>query len=142
MAPPRPGPRAQPLSFPSRSPLVPRRHFRFSVFTFLVAILLSSQLVLCVPDSSGDDQASVTWVFPKGGETFYYLDTVNVSYQSSYSEPWLYIFCYMNETANTVRMSKATPRGTRTGLEYCQLTEPGQSATKRSIPTMHRSLYP
>lgn len=100
------------LSLPSRSPRVPRRSFRFSVFILVVAALLSSQLGLCAPDSSSDDQGSVTWVYPKGGESFHYLDTVNVSYQSSYSEPWLYIFCYRNETANTVRMSKSKPSGT------------------------------
>jgi hypothetical protein len=112
MVPSRADPR-EPLSFPSRSPLVPRRSFRSSVFALLVAALLSSQLALCAPDSSSDDQGSVTWVYPKGGESFHYLDTVNVSYQTSYSEPWLYIFCYSNETANTVRMSKATPNGAR-----------------------------
>lgn len=64
-----------------------------------------SQAVLCAPDTSTDDQRSVTWIYPNGEEIFHYLDTVNVSYQSPYPEPWLYTFCYNNETANTVRQS-------------------------------------
>lgn len=102
----------EPLSFPSRSPLVPRRSSRLSTFVLLVAALLASQVGLCAADSTSDEQRSVTWVYPKGGEVFHQLDTVNVSYQSSFSEPWLYIFCYRNETANTVRMSKPTFTGT------------------------------
>ncbi|KAK7699421.1 hypothetical protein SLS64_011717 [Diaporthe eres] len=79
---------------------------------FIVAGLLTSQFGLCAPDTSTDDQRSVTWIYPKGGEVFHQLDTVNVSYQSSYPEPWLYTFCYENETANTVRqirMQEAEP---------------------------------
>lgn len=98
----------EPLSFPSRSSLVPRRSFRLSTFVLLAAALLASQLGICAADSTSDEQRAVTWAYPKGGEVFHQLDTVNVSYQSSYSEPWLYIFCYRNETANTVRMSKPT----------------------------------
>lgn len=72
----------------------------------IVAVLLASQAATCAADSSNDDLGSVTWTFPRGGEVFHHLDTVNVTYQSSYAEPWLYIWCYENETENTVRFSK------------------------------------
>lgn len=106
MAPPRADP-WQLLSCPRRwrSTLDPGRSLRLSVLVFVVAGLLTSQVGRCAPDTSTDDQRSVTWIFPKGGEVFHNLDTVNVSYQSSYPEPWLYTFCYQNETANTVRQS-------------------------------------
>lgn len=81
------------------------------MLVFVVAGLLTSHVGLCAPDASTDDQLSVTWIYPKGGEVLYYLDTVNVSYQSSYPQPWLYTFCYENETANTVRQSMLTPNG-------------------------------
>lgn len=81
------------------------------MLVFVVAGLLTSQVGLCAPDASTDDQNSVTWIYPKEAEVFHYLDTVNVSYQSSYPQPWLYTFCYENETANTVRQSTPTPNG-------------------------------
>lgn len=106
----------EPLSLPSRSSLVPRRSSRLSTFVLLLTIFLASQGGLCAADSTSAEQREVTWAYPKGGEVFHQLDTVNVSYQSSYSEPWLYIFCYRNETANTVRMSKPTCTGTNQTL--------------------------
>ena len=116
MAPPRADP-WQPLSCPSRSSLGPGRSLRLPVLVFVVAGLLTSQGGRCAPDTSTDDQLSVTWIYPKGGEVFHNLDTVNVSYQSSYPDPWLYTFCYQNETANTVRQSMHTLNGsTRHGI--------------------------
>lgn len=110
MAPPRADP-WQRLSCPSRSTLDPGRSLRLSVLVFVVAGLLTSQVGRCASDASTDDQRSVTWIYPKGGEVFHNLDTVNVSYQSSYPDPWLYTFCYQNETANTVRQSMPTLNG-------------------------------
>lgn len=94
----------QPLSCPPRSSL---RLLPSSWLFGLVFVLgiLASQAGLCAADTSTGDQNSVTWIFPQGEEVFDYLDTVNVSYQSSYPDPWMYTFCYENETANTVRQS-------------------------------------
>ncbi|KAI3393461.1 hypothetical protein diail_4257 [Diaporthe ilicicola] len=92
----------QPVSCPPRSPLRLPPWLRLSGLAFGFGIL-ASQAGLCAADTSTDDQQSVTWIFPQGGEVFRYLDTVNVSYQSSYPDPWLYTFCYEDETANTVK---------------------------------------
>lgn len=108
------------------------------MLVFAIAGLLTSQVGLCAPDASTDEQLSVTWIYPKGGEVFHYLDTVNVSYQSSYPEPWLYTFCYENETANTVRQSTPTTQRAHPDLEPCQLTAPEQSACKKPSPMMPR----
>lgn len=89
----------------------PRRTFRLPALVLAVALLLTRQVGLCAPFPSTDDQRSVTWIYPTGAEVFHYLDTVNVTYQSSYPEPWLYTFCYENKTANTVRQSMLTPNG-------------------------------
>lgn len=97
---------SEPLSIPSRSPLPPRPSSPLSTFIFIIAVLLG----LCAADNSNDDPGSVAWTFPRGGEVFHHLDTVNVTYQSSYPAPWLYIWCYENETANTVRFSKPSSK--------------------------------
>ncbi|POS72915.1 hypothetical protein DHEL01_v208692 [Diaporthe helianthi] len=103
------------LSIPSRSTPVPgRRSFPFSTSILIVTALLASRVGLCAADSSNDNDdvddelGSVTWTFPRGGEIFHHLDTVNVTYQSSYSAPWLYIWCYENKTANTARFIRKT----------------------------------
>lgn len=52
----------------------------------------------------------VTFLYPAGGEMFYYLDTVNVTYTSSFSEPYLFTFCRKaDDSIRQVRMQEATP---------------------------------
>ncbi|KAJ0115744.1 hypothetical protein J7T55_010567 [Diaporthe amygdali] len=100
----------QPVICPPRSSPCRLRPFPISALVFVLAIL-ASHFGLCAADAS-DDQLSVTWIYPQGGEVFRYLDTVNVSYRSPYPDPWLYTFCYQNETANSVRqirMQEAEP---------------------------------
>ncbi|KAL1882900.1 hypothetical protein Daus18300_000538 [Diaporthe australafricana] len=92
----------QPLSCPPRSSLRLLPSLRLLGLFFILGIL-ASQAGLCAADTSTGDQNSVTWIFPQGEEVFQYLDTVNVSYQSLYPDPWMYTFCYENQTANTVR---------------------------------------
>jgi hypothetical protein len=40
-----------------------------------------------------DPNHGVTFIFPTSGLTFYYLDTINVVYDSSFTAPLLYTFC-------------------------------------------------
>lgn len=54
----------------------------------LLAVLLSSQ-----PSAAADDNHGVTFLFPTEGLTFYYLDTINVTYLSDFPHPNLYTFC-------------------------------------------------
>lgn len=75
---------------------------------YLYAIALTV-LAWCAAVEAADSQDPVTWIFPKGGEMFYYLDTVNVTYQSPYSNPWMYIFCYQDSTVNSVSESSFRP---------------------------------
>jgi hypothetical protein len=39
------------------------------------------------------DTHGVTFLYPTGNKTFYYLDTVNVSYVSPFATPLMYTFC-------------------------------------------------
>lgn len=54
-------------------------------------------------------QDAVRWIYPQGGETFYYLDTVNVEYQSSLIDPWIFLLCYKDETVNSNNQSLSYP---------------------------------
>ena len=54
----------------------------------IAALLLSSSSVFAAPTQHG-----VTFLFPVPGLTLYYLDTVNVSYTSTFSSPSLLTFC-------------------------------------------------
>ena len=71
-----------------------------SVFYLLIGLLPYADR------ASGKDDHGVHWVFPPdglqpssttnppaSGLTFYYLDTINVEYTSSFSKPLLYTFC-------------------------------------------------
>ncbi|KAK1770176.1 hypothetical protein QBC33DRAFT_603324 [Phialemonium atrogriseum] len=54
----------------------------------LVVVLLCSQ-----PLAAADDKHGVTFLFPTEGQTFYYLDTINVTYLRDFPHPHLYTFC-------------------------------------------------
>jgi hypothetical protein len=38
---------------------------------------------------AADSLDNVTWIYPKGGEIFYYLGNTNVTDQYSYSNLWI-----------------------------------------------------
>jgi hypothetical protein len=46
------------------------------------------QLKMAAVDSHG-----VTFLYPTGNHTFYYLDTINVTYLSPFASPLLYTYC-------------------------------------------------
>ena len=50
-------------------------------------------------------QIGVTFLFPTSGLEFKYLDTVNVTYTSSFGSPLLYTFCLRPDTAAPVLQS-------------------------------------
>ncbi|KAI1497860.1 hypothetical protein F5X99DRAFT_351216 [Biscogniauxia marginata] len=52
----------------------------------------------------------VTWQYPTEGLTFYYLDTVQVTYTSNFSGPFLYTFC-LDDVGNTIpkKLDEVTP---------------------------------
>ncbi|KAI5923567.1 hypothetical protein F4810DRAFT_199198 [Camillea tinctor] len=59
---------------------------------------------------TAENTNGVTWQYPTRGLTFYYLDTVQVTYTSNFSDPNLYTFC-SDENGNTVqkKLAAATP---------------------------------
>lgn len=54
-----------------------------------------SLVLLLLQSNDASAQASdATWLYPpKDGLTFYYQDTVNISYESTVSLPYLAIYC-------------------------------------------------
>jgi hypothetical protein len=64
---------------------------RTDVWHGVFYILLTAFLV--TPTTVSADDHGVVFLFPTPGLTFYYLDTVNVQYTSSFPSPNLYIFC-------------------------------------------------
>lgn len=44
--------------------------------------------------ASADD--SLRFLYPLGGLTFYYMNTLVVQYESNYSSPYLYTWCRLN----------------------------------------------
>lgn len=53
---------------------------------FLLLVLLSNHALVQASD--------VTWLYPpEDGLTFYYQDTVNISYESTVALPYLAIYC-------------------------------------------------
>lgn len=66
-------------------------------------------LAHCTTVQAGVAQDSVIWIYPEGGEMFYYLDTVNVTYQSSLGDLWLFIICYKDKTVDSLTESSSIP---------------------------------
>ena len=82
-------------SSPSLSPL--------SLFIFFGVWSL-----LAATGARAESENGVTFLYPAGGEMFYYLDTVNVTYTSSFSSPYLYTFC--STADDTVRQGECWRR--------------------------------
>lgn len=59
----------------------------------LVLSCVCWSLLLSASGARANGENGVTFLYPAGGETFYYLDTVNVTYTSSFSQPYLFTFC-------------------------------------------------
>ncbi|KUI69033.1 hypothetical protein VM1G_04678 [Cytospora mali] len=99
--------RSQSLSWPSSCRL--QLHGLSMPYLYAIALVI---LACCTAVDATDGQDDVNWIYPKGGEMFYFLDTVNVTYRSPYSNPWMFIFCYLDRTVNSVteiRMQEALP---------------------------------
>jgi hypothetical protein len=89
-----------------------RRHDPFlSRFRrFLVA-----GLVLIPSSAANNNLDGTTFLYPVGGESFYNLDTVKVTYESTFVAPVLYTFCSINGVTTqstsppSTRLSAASP---------------------------------
>lgn len=71
-------------------------------------------LLLLVFQSNHASASDATWLYPpKDGLTFYYQDTVNISYESTVSLPYLAIYCLqgVGECKSSLRRSSHAPRG-------------------------------
>ncbi|ROW00715.1 hypothetical protein VSDG_03347 [Cytospora chrysosperma] len=100
---------------------------------FLVATLLFLSFPFAVASDS-----SATFVYPTGGESFYSLDYVNVTYQSTFASPTLYTFCSINGVTHQAQAQDAEPN-TGSVLVHLNVTtnvpcwftlSPGQGAGK------------
>ncbi|KAI0596797.1 hypothetical protein F4775DRAFT_562800 [Biscogniauxia sp. FL1348] len=60
--------------------------------------------------TTAENTNGVTWQYPTSGLTFYYLDTVQVTYTSNFSDPNLYTFC-SDGNGGTIqkKLAAATP---------------------------------
>lgn len=56
---------------------------------------LAAGLVL-ISSSAAKNVDGTTFLYPVGGESFYNLDTVKVTYESTFLAPVLYTFCSIN----------------------------------------------
>lgn len=72
--------------------------------------LLVAGLAL-IPSSAALNVDGITFLYPLGGESFYNLDTVKVTYESTFLAPVLYTFCSINGvTTQSTSAPSASPR--------------------------------
>lgn len=70
--------------------------------------LLVAGLAL-ISSSAANNVDGTTFLYPLGGESFYNLDTVKVSYQSTFLAPVLYTFCSINGVTTQMQVQDAEP---------------------------------
>ncbi|KUI59402.1 hypothetical protein VP1G_06629 [Cytospora mali] len=55
------------------------------------------------------NNSDAAFIYPAGGESFYNLDYVNVTYQSTFTSPLLYTFCSTNGVTQQMQTQDAEP---------------------------------
>ncbi|ROW06778.1 hypothetical protein VMCG_04015 [Cytospora schulzeri] len=70
--------------------------------------LLASLVLISVPFTAASDTGA-TFIYPTGGESFYTLDYVIVTYQSTFASPSLYTFCSINGVTQQMHVQDAEP---------------------------------
>lgn len=108
-----------------------RRHdpflSRFRQFLVAGLLLISSSAALNVDGT--------TFLYPLGGESFYNLDTVKVTYESTFLAPVLYTFCAINgvttqsTSAPSAPLSATLVTTTNCALVQVQDAEPDNAST-------------
>ncbi|KKY33926.1 hypothetical protein UCDDA912_g06118 [Diaporthe ampelina] len=71
-------------------------------------LLLVAGLAL-ISSSAAENIDGTTFLYPLGGESFYNLDTVKVSYESTFLAPVLYTFCSINGVTTQMQVQDAEP---------------------------------
>lgn len=69
---------------------------------------LGAGLVL-ISSSAAKNVDGTTFLYPLGGESFYNLDTVKVTYESTFLAPVLYTFCSINGVPTQMQVQDAEP---------------------------------
>lgn len=101
-----------------------------SALLYLYAIALFV-LAHCTVVDAGVAQDSVIWVYPEGGEMFYFLDTVNVTYQSSVGDLWMFILCYKDKTVNSITEGSSSPHISQSRCLYGPFPTPSTHDLRR-----------
>lgn len=70
--------------------------------------LLVAGLAL-ISSSAANNVDGTTFLYPLGGESFYNLDTVKVSYESTFLAPVLYTFCSINGVTTQSTSAPSAP---------------------------------
>lgn len=72
-------------------------------------LFLGAGLAL-ISSSAANNVDGITFLYPLGGESFYNLDTVKVTYESTFLAPVLYTFCSINGVPTQSTSAPPAPR--------------------------------
>ncbi|ROW08643.1 hypothetical protein VPNG_06150 [Cytospora leucostoma] len=72
-------------------------------------LCLVAILILISPPSAAASDSGAAFDYPIGGESFYDLDYVNVTYQSTFTSPLLYTYCSINGVTRQMQVQDAEP---------------------------------